>query len=415
MKKSEKSESFFADKKTTREFLTYPTIWWINTARKIGRTWRGTQTGGGSLSDVKSGDCIEKIDDSNSIVHVSTFGLRCGIGTYAEYLVSALENDKNSENENDKNEKNRYKHIKKSIDCLNSKKNLGYIDARLWHLQHEFGILPKVPNIRGNTIITLHTVGSTIGNTLRFWEGAGGPNIVAYIIHNHEALDYIRGRTNKDVHVIPHGSRLWNDIGVSNARQILNELGFGLVSVFDRPVGFVFGFQSDNKKYNEMIEAAKNTGVRLIISGSTHHSGANPYIGNMIYSGVEKGAVVFLNRWLSDIEIGLFAMASDFLLFDYTEGDYSVSGALHTTVGVGRPVICSNVRHFMDINHNNQECLKFNGQWELENCIKRVVDDSKLYKKLSNGAVEFAKRTSWENVAKKHLEIYQKYLKSTTP
>lgn len=165
------------------------------------------------------------------------------------------------------------------------------------------------------------------------------------------------------------------------------------------PIGFVFGFQSSDKNYQRLVDAARNTGIHIIISGASHHSNGGIYLTN------DKN-VTFINRFLTENDVNLYALASDILLFDYVARDhYSVSGAMHRIIGAGRPVICSDIRHFNDVSHD-YNCLKFKNQSKLEWCIRHALKDSD---RLSIAAREYAEKTSWGKVAKCHIEIYKRY------
>jgi glycosyltransferase involved in cell wall biosynthesis len=167
------------------------------------------------------------------------------------------------------------------------------------------------------------------------------------------------------------------------------------------PIGFVFGFQSGDKNYQRLIDAAKNTGIHLMISGAPHNVASSVYIEN-------DRNVTFINRFLVENEVNLYAQASDILLFDYAAKDhFSVSGAMHRIIGAGRPAVCSDVRHFDDIEYG-YECLKFKDQEGLEKCIKSALENGK---QLGLAARNYAEKTSWEKVARKHLDIYSRYIK----
>jgi glycosyltransferase involved in cell wall biosynthesis len=315
------------------------------------------------------------IDNTDKIIFMSTFGIKCGIATYTMHLMSELNNlSKDSFTIEPTNE-----------GSLNRK-----ISGKLVHIQHEFGIIPKIPMTDSKVIITWHTVPSSIGNTINKFESE--LNVVAYIVHCKGALDYIH--TKKDIYVVNHGSASIKDIKKEDARKILN------INGIYKPIGFVFGFQGSNKLYGEIIHAAENTNIHIIISGSPHESGHRtnlPACKN----------VTFLNRYITEEEIDLYALASDLLLFDYTIQDhYSCSGAAHRIICSGRPMICPDTKHFSDFT-DKVNVLKFHNIKELMQCIEVALTDSE---RLGKAAREYAEMTSWDNIAKRHIEIYGKYI-----
>lgn len=314
-------------------------------------------------------------DNIDKIIFVSTFDTRCGIATYTMHLMDEL---------------NSMSKDSFAIDPTNKGSLNRNISGKLVHIQHEFGIMSTFPKTHSKVIITWHTVPSSIGNTIKRLESK--LNIAAHIVHCEGALNYIN--TKRDVYVINHGSASIKEIKKKDARKILN------INDIDMPVGFVFGFQSPNKLYGELINTAKNANIHIIISGSQHESGHKTNFLN-------NKNVTFLGKYLTEEEVDLYASASDLLLFDYTSQDhYSCSGAMHRIIGAGKPVICSNTKHFSDVT-DKKDVLKFNNQKELGQCIMTALADST---RLGKAAIEYAKDTSWNVIAKRHMEIYRKYV-----
>ena len=310
----------------------------------------------------------------DKIVLASTWNINCGIATYTRYLLDSLDRIiPNSFTVNPLNE------------GILKYKSMG----RLTHLQHEFGIVPEPPKIKSKLIITWHTVSKHTNDTIKEYES--NYDVVAHIVHS----EYIRPGidSSKDVWGMPHGSMLIPEMKKEDARRLL---GINI----DMPIGFVFGFQSGDKNYGRLIDAAKNTGVHIIISGAPHNVASSIYIEN------DKN-VTFVNRFLVENEVNLYANASDMLLFDYaTKDHFSVSGAMHRIIGAARPVICSDVKHFGDVEHG-YDCLKFKDQNGLEKCIRDALENGK---QLGIAAKDYAERTSWENIARRHIEIYKRYV-----
>jgi len=316
----------------------------------------------------------------DKIVFVSTWNVNCGIATYTRYLLDNLD-------------------IMVPDSFGINPINQGILKyqsiGRLTHLQHEFGIIPEPPKIKNQEtakavklIITWHTVSKHTEDAIKEYES--NYDVVAHIVHS----EYVRHtiNTSKDIWTIPHGSMLIPEMKKEDARRLL---GIDI----DIPIGFVFGFQSGDKNYSRLISAAKNTGLHLIISGAPHNVATSIHIPN------DKN-VTFINRFLVENEVNLYAQASDILLFDYAAKDhFSVSGAMHRIIGAGKPVICSDVKHFSDVEHG-YDCLKFKDQKGLEKCIISAFENSE---QLSLAALECANRTSWKNVAKRHMDIYRKY------
>ena len=308
------------------------------------------------------------------VVLVSTWNINCGIATYTKYLWDELSKISPSSF---------------VVNPINEGVLKHKIRGGLTHLQHEFGIISSFPRIKGKMIITWHTVPRNMNDIIKKFESTY--NVVAHIVHSECARSNID--SSKDIWTIPHGSMIIPDMQKEDARK---HLGINI----DMPIGFVFGFQSGDKNYERLIDAAKNTGMHLMISGAPHR------IVNSMFLTNDRN-VTFINRFLTENDVNLYASASDILLFDYIGKDhYSVSGAMHRIIGAGRPIICSDVRHFNDIKHEST-CLKFKNQARLEESMIYALKNSE---RLSLAARKYAEKTSWEKVAKRHVDIYRNYI-----
>jgi glycosyltransferase involved in cell wall biosynthesis len=256
--------------------------------------------------------------------------------------------------------------------------------------------MPAKLHSNSKVIVTFHTVPKNIITTLNHFENQY--NIVGYIAHFEKGRDIISSGTEKDVWMIPHGSKTIPCANATNMKESAREwLNFDKLGIKEGDeCAFMFGFQSGNKNVNRLIDACKSVGIKLIISGGKHQCGFTN-----ITRTQNDGMVIFLDKYLNDMETDLFALSSDILLFDY-----SCSGAMHRVIGAGRPVICSRTNHFTDVIENKQ-CLKFKDQAELESKIKEGLDRRD---ELGKNALQYAINTSWSSAAEQHLEIYRRFI-----
>lgn len=321
------------------------------------------------------------------ITFMSTWGVKCGIATYTSYLLNNINK----------------LHGDEIVDVfpLNDKDNVYKIDNDIVHIQHEFGIIPKRIETDSKVIITFHAIPKSSKYIIKQLESTF--NVVGYIAHSKVIEKTLNLYTKKDVHLIPHGSEIITlDKQYSTKASIRKELNFDKLGISENDkCAFAFGFQSADKNFNRVIEACRNTNIKLIISGAKHE---NEYINKLVSN--DKKKVIFLNKFLNDTEINMYSSACDLLIFDYMpQKHYSCSGAMHRIIGSGNPVICSRINHFNDI-IENEYCLKFDGQKELELKIKKSLEKSSEF---SEKSLKYANETSWENVAKQHLSVYEKY------
>jgi hypothetical protein len=372
----------------------------------------------------------KRYNTDNTITFVSTWGIKCGIATYTKYLMDAINKE--------------YNNIA-DIYSINTGTEWDKVNGNIIELEHEFGIMPHIINSDSKVIITFHSITKDILETMTKIEEK--LNVVGYIVHFKEAKEYIdnvkekvemesrRGKSNYDlikekerregiidgvkignrkqdkekkvdVWIIPHGSKKIPNIEKEKVRELLGFDGLGIRPGED--VALVFGFQSGNKNFNRLIKACRNVGIKIIVSGSVHECGYKNDISKDGKEEIDKGNVIFLGRYLDEIETDLYALGSDILLFDYVPQDhYSCSGALHRIIGSGRPCIVSNTNHFLDVRENDDGVLKFSGQLDLEQKIREGLERRD---ELGKKAGEYAEKTSWDKIAIMRLDIYGKYI-----
>lgn len=324
------------------------------------------------------------------IIFLTTYGIRCGIASYSEYLVNTLNK---TIPDSVLIHKMNSRSLKYKIDSK------GELNGGIVHLQHEFGIFPDhTPDISSKykVITTFHTISDSekMKSIIRKLEKQY--DVAGYIVHNECARANLS--TSKEIWTIPHGSTMISEMNKMEARR---RLGLGEFGV-GKKIGFVFGFQSGDKHYERLMNAAHNVGAYLLISGAPRE---DVKLDKSIFK--DKGGAFLINRFLNEVEVNLYALASDFLLFDYEgKSHYSVSGAMHRVIGAGRPVICSDIRHFSDI-ENEKSCLKFKDSKGLEKCIRMVLDNPNEEERLGMEARRYASLTSWEKAAQRHINIYK--------
>ncbi len=336
-------------------------------------------------SPVKESILYKNNNPLEKVVFMSTWEIKCGIATYTSHLLNSINK--------------LYGEKIAEVFPMNKRDEVYEIESDLIHLQHEFGIMPKEIDSASKVLITFHAVFKTPKYLMNQLEN--NLNVVGYIVHSKIAGRVLRMNTKRAVYIIPHGSEIIKLLYESKS-LIRKELNFDKIGIKDTDkCAFVFGFQSDNKNFNQIISACKNTEVKLIISGAVHECDYRSEIFRH-----DKANVIILDRFLNDTEIDMYASACDLLIFDYiSQKHYSCSGAMHRVVGSGNPVICSRINHFSDIIENEQ-CLKFSDQKELELKIKEGLEKWDEY---SKKALDYANLTSWKNVAKMHLDVYKKY------
>ena len=331
----------------------------------------------GSINVIESG-----------IVMVTTWDVNCGIATYSKHLIDSIKQQYNDEN----------------IKIVSVNNGLPTsIQGEIIHFQHEFGIIPQLPKTEGQIVITWHTIPTKSHSEVSRINSMD----VHHIVHAEVAKQALMrsGVEDSRITVIPHGSLTFPEpvIHKKAARELL---GLPL----DKFIVFMFGFRSLNKGYDDILDIDIDN-VLLLVSGAANHNENDIVISKNLGKWTNTEHVQFLYEFLTELEVTLYALASDAFIFNYP-GDVayiSSSGAMHRIIGAGRPVICTDIPQFDELEHNIS-ALKVNHPNEIEKNIQLLMNSPhlKLTEKLSDNTMVLSKQTSWEVVAQQHMDLYKK-------
>jgi len=327
----------------------------------------------------------------------------CGIATYTGFLMEAL----------------------KPTLAVDACRNIQSVKGlTLIHVQHEFGVFPSLSMITGNPvvtdwpkIVTWHTINKNFdhetseGLNLREYVGAVDDDYDAHIVHASLAKTWLMKEVNQPVHIIPHGTLLWANKSKLEARKSLS-------LPLDSQIVFAFGFAGELKGLLDLERIMLKLRecyprLLLVISGATHPRAVKQceeYKGKLASLAGRRKGIILLGKYLTEEEINLYSDASDILAFNYQHvGDFSsASGAAHRVIGAGKPIVCSNdprMNEFQEGIH----CLKYPiGDWDgLESAIDTLLTDHGLAEEIAMNVKLLARATSWENVALRHMQVYQ--------
>lgn len=317
----------------------------------------------------------------SGILMVTTWGVNCGIATYSKHLMDSIDED-----------------IK--IVSVNNGSPIS-IDGEIIHFQHEFGIIPQLPRVTGHSVITWHTVPTKPHDEVRRISQMD----VHHIVHADVAKQALMrsGIKHDQITVIPHGSQEFPEPVIH--KQVARDL-LGLPP--DKFIVFMFGFRSINKGYDDILDFDIDNAL-LMVTGAPNHSENTTAMSGNISKWTNTDHVQFLYEFLTELEVTLYALASDAFIFNYA-GDkayISSSGAMHRIIGAGRPIICTDIPQFDELEHNIS-ALKVSYPEDIETSIRLLMKDQDLADKLGDNAMVVSEETSWEIVAQQHADLYSK-------
>jgi glycosyltransferase involved in cell wall biosynthesis len=375
---------------------------------------------------------------------ISRWGVRCGVSTYTDQLVEAV--------------------VRQGTDVFCVAETVGGLAAvpvtskidvvRCWdgknmnvdnmflrlkmgkadvvHFQHEFGImnqarpLAQLIAVLGRagipSVFTCHTVMPKPNNQTGWFFGEILRQIDAVVVHAEGARQAIIdwGYRADKVQVIPHGTMEGCQVV---ERQAARET-LGLPTDPGFVIAVSVGFITPGKKQRETIEKVISlvSDGRLdpqkflfIIAGEPGQGDLtniryNREINELVENSRAGGYIKVISEFVPVDQLPLWYGAADFAITASHQTYHSISGRSHQEMAFGVPSVSSRALLLSDLDETRslKADLDQDGGTEFGDAIVRLATDPELRQKLSEACLRFAAETSWTNVARQHVELYQK-------
>jgi len=370
------------------------------------------------------------------IAYVSTYlPKQCGIATYTDYLIHGIrEVDPEVE----------IKIVAEKGASLIKKKKLEVIpcwdrtedyvksiishtnDVDVIHIQHEYSIykfddrLPSLLSKLGQSslkVITIHCV-----RPAQFSErGAVDENFAAKIarladhvivhLESQKSILTRLGIGEEKIHIIPHGTELNNE----DKKDSRERLGLPM----EAKILLMFGFVKKHKCIHIVLEALVEilksfSDAYFFIAGGLAPTASEEekeyakFIEKQIVKLGLQERVIYPNKFFPNEDVPYLLSASDIILFPYYEEDRSASGSFHLALGAKKPIIASRIPKFEELKDICDELLvlPYNSLGIAKMAI-RLFEDPKFRYYVLDRTEQFRQSTSWQVVAKQHLELYK--------
>jgi len=371
------------------------------------------------------------------IIFISTYlPKKCGIATYTDYLIKGIREIDPLSKIKIIAEHDALPLKEGGIEVIPSwNRNDNYVEAiipyikdtDIIHIQHEYSIykfddrLPTLLNKlqgQGKRVITIHCI-----RPAQFSErGPLDEEYAAKIAHiadevivhleSQKAILMRLGISPEKINVIPHGTEL-SDEDKEFSRK---KLGLPV----DARILLMFGFVKRHKCLHIVIDALveikeKFKDVCLFVAGGLAPGASQEereyadFCRKKIKDlGLEEN-VIYPNTFFPNEDVPYLFGATDIVLFPYYEEDRSASGSLHLALGAKRPVIASRIPKFEELKEICDEMLilPYNSSG-IARIIMRIFEDHEFREYVINRIERFRQETSWQAVAKKHLELYKR-------
>jgi len=180
------------------------------------------------------------------------------------------------------------------------------------------------------------------------------------------------------------------------------------------PSNLVFyGFVRPGKGVENIILALKQIkrpDTQLVICGGLARGEEAGYLAHLERSVTENsldGQVKFINRSMTELEKLAYFSEALALVLPYTDRFVEASAVVHDFAGFATPIICSRTPRFAEL-IDGYDCIKVEPTpAQIAKAITVLQNDKALWTSLANNLLRKTTEESWEEVAKKHLEIYR--------
>jgi glycosyltransferase involved in cell wall biosynthesis len=370
------------------------------------------------------------------ITYVSTYlPTQCGIATYTDYLIHGISKVDPATEIRIAAERGASPIKKDGLEVIPSwDRNEDYVEpiitqtrgSNVVHIQHEYSIykfderLPSV--LRGldehtKKVITIHCM-----RPAQFSQrGAVDENFVARIarfadrvivhLESQQAILTRLGIPLERICVIPHGTELSDENKETSRKRLELPL--------DGKILLMFGFIKPHKCLHIVLDALveiqeKFKDAYLFMAGglaptaSEKDRGYAAFIDKRIKELELQKNVIYPKRFFPNEDVPYLLRASDIVLFPYYEEDRSASGSFHLAIGANKPIIASRIPKFEELRKICDELLVLpHNSSAIAGTAIRLFEDLEFREYVLARTDDYRKLTSWESVARKHLELYR--------
>jgi glycosyltransferase involved in cell wall biosynthesis len=220
--------------------------------------------------------------------------------------------------------------------------------------------------------------------------------------------------------VIPHGSRLRAPLDRADSLRAL-----GVPT--DRRVVLFFGFIWLGKGLSFLLDVFGQVARRvpdsvLYIGGYTRKRVfyTRAYMG---FLRAKTHVLGFGSRtWYSgayvpDDEVDKLYSASSLVALPYCQDYSSVSGVVHQAAGYGRLMLCSRIAKFDEVEESisSELVVDYGDKRGWVEAMTRLLTDEAHADAMRARVAAFAAKTSWEEVGRRHLALYEGLLAGEAP
>lgn len=386
---------------------------------------------------------VDKLQDSSGqlpvVLFITSYPPReCGIATYSQDLIKALNNKFNQsftikicpiESDNEQhiyNERVDYiLNVDQAYAFNKLAKSINENPAiSIVVIQHEFGFFEKKGgNFKQflNTLIkpivmVFHTVLPNPNEALRLKVqriAAVSQSIIVMTKTSAKILIEDYHLQSQKINIIPHGTHL-----VPHLKKDILKLKYKLSG---KKILSTFGLLSSGKNIETTLNAlpaivAKHKDVLFLIIGKTHptivKNEGEKYRTTLQQKVNELGLqdnVSFINHFLPLPDLLEYLQLTDIYLFTSKNPNQAVSGTFSYAMSCGCPIISTPIPHAKEVLQSDAGIIiDFESPNQLSKAVINLLDDEHLGKNITSNGLHKMASTAWENSAIAHANLFEK-------
>lgn len=373
------------------------------------------------------------------ILFITSFPPReCGIATYSQDLINALNNQyensfkcticalESDAEQHAYNEPPQY--ILNTDDSKSFAQTAGFINKnehiKLVVMQHEFGFFANkeieykhfFDDICKPIVFVFHTVLPNPNDGLRRRVREMSNIASSVVVMTTNALNILTneyGVPLEKITVIPHGTHLVPPLDRRKLKQHYQ--------LSDKKVLSTFGLLGSSKSIETTLNALSTVvkthpEVLFLVLGKTHPSIVKQE-GEQYRRMLEEKVITlhlqehvrFVNEYLQLPVLLEYLQLTDVYLFTSKDPNQAVSGTFSYAVSCGCPVISTPIPHAKEVLSNNSGIIVgFEDDEQLSKAIISLLDDEQLRNEISSNSFHQMASTAWQNSAIAHALLFEK-------
>ena len=373
------------------------------------------------------------------IVFVTSYPPReCGIATYSEDLIKALNNKFRKsfditicalENQNDNyfydnkvdyvletDNQNSYLELAENI---NQNQNISMV-----LIQHEFGLFKSneedfvafLESLNKPIIVAFHTVLPNPDDLFKENVQKIDKIVESFIVMTKSSALLLVNDYNisiEKIAVIPHGTHLVEHTNKDVLKEKYNFSGRKIISTF----GLLSSGKCIETSINALQEIVKvHPEVLFLVIGKTHPNVIKTE-GEKYRSNLEARIatlnltenVQFINQYLPLDDLLEYLQLTDIYLFTSKDRNQAVSGTFSYAISCGCPIISTPIPHAIEVLQNGTGIIiDFENPKQLAEQVNILLENHQLRKEISSNGIHKLAPTAWENSAIAHAILFEK-------